>query len=543
VSCFDKIDPFLAVELLRRLGLPEKIVELLLDLYDKILVYTRVANATAETFQPSVGIIQGCAMSGILINAIMAIWVKAVKNYMVNKHNNQVLSEILLSIFLDDRNLVATKVELLRDLLKYSEHFDKLINSELNQKKCQVYATPSLDKSEYENIMPQAQRVGRPWSLGFNLPACDDENAQLDADLQKTKSRHDKAIASAHKARLLPHDQKIRVLEAVFAAQHSYGCEYVPMDDKQEVALRKQIETTVWGHGRFTRSYAIVWAVIYKGHNLLPKNAHALRCTRVLHDAAQKVGPNTKDQFIEMWYEEQVDIMSKHETPITATWQAFRRVGWSWISPFCIETSQGNVIDIENQPWKECAHRFREALRDKLLKDPKVCQRFDMRGLDNGVDYKKSRQLLQSQKLSFLQREILRTILAGALMTPSRWKAANKMTALQAVCVHCDTHDEESTGHRYWSCPKWREIRLKYKLGDFDEAIWPRCLTRSGVAPCQCAASAKMVANIQKMMIEINCAILESPAAQAQDALVQRKPTIQRQFNQDYQAQSQEAAS
>ena len=67
VSCFDKIDPYLAIQILRQLGLPEAIVAPLVDLYERTVVYSRVSSATEDIFQPTVGIIQGCAMTAILI--------------------------------------------------------------------------------------------------------------------------------------------------------------------------------------------------------------------------------------------------------------------------------------------------------------------------------------------------------------------------------------------------------------------------------------------------------------------------------------------
>ena len=52
---------------------------------------------------------------------------------MVKKHQLQVLTTNVLSIYLDDRNLVATSVALLDDVMQFSERYDTLINSELNQ--------------------------------------------------------------------------------------------------------------------------------------------------------------------------------------------------------------------------------------------------------------------------------------------------------------------------------------------------------------------------------------------------------------------------
>ena len=55
--------------------------------------------------------------------------------------------------------------------MDFSTEYDKLISSELNEEKCQMYATEAVAEKEYEHILVKAERIQRPWSLGFALPA------------------------------------------------------------------------------------------------------------------------------------------------------------------------------------------------------------------------------------------------------------------------------------------------------------------------------------------------------------------------------------
>ena len=146
------------------------------------------------------------------------------------------------------------------------------------------------------------------------------------------------------------------------------------------------------------------------------------------------------------------------------------------------------------------------------------------------------------KKRSFLQIGIWGFVLEGSIATPSQWRDEGRLMIIQTVCVHCRMQVEETLGHRYWKCPCWSRTRVKHKLGDFNEALWPRCLTRSGVVPVNCNISAKEVCNIQKMMIEISCAVADSPVAQKQESLVQKKTASQRVQRYFHQALSQEAA-
>ena len=119
--------------------------------------------------------------------------------------------------------------------------------------------------------------------------------------------------------------------------------------------MRQQIEKTVWGQFRHNRSYAIVWTAIYKGHNLLPRQAHAMRCARMVYDIAHNFDENTKNLFVELWHHEDGDDEEeKHDitTPISAANFAFEKMGWTWTMPFSfdIETSLGQqTCDFDTQ--------------------------------------------------------------------------------------------------------------------------------------------------------------------------------------------------
>ena len=79
-ACFDRVDVKLGLELLQRLGLPDRITKPLLYLYDHMQRTCRVGAACSDFFQASMGIIQGCSMSFLMLNSIMSVWVWLVKD-------------------------------------------------------------------------------------------------------------------------------------------------------------------------------------------------------------------------------------------------------------------------------------------------------------------------------------------------------------------------------------------------------------------------------------------------------------------------------
>ena len=106
--------------------------------------------------------------------------------------------------------------------------------------------------------------------------------------------------------------------------------------------------------------------------------------------------------------------------------------------------------------------------------------------------------------------------------------ASRRLTEQQAHCVHCPAKVVESTGHRYWKCSRWEPLRDELGPDDFDEADWPRCLTRSGVVPRGCPLSAARTMDIQRPMTRITQAIAVSPAAKQQHELATSRGGVAR---------------
>lgn len=222
------------------------------------------------------------------------------------------------------------------------------------------------------------------------------------------------------------------------------------------------------------------------------------------------------------------------QTPFHEALRVCHQMRWQWQSPFTFELPSpqqagGHItLNFETQPWPAIAHHIREGCRHHLLSKPELAKRWDMKGIEVGIDFKLTRHLCSGSSLSFLQRGILRTIISGALWTPSRMLAGGRLSEEQAACVHCDAGVVESTGHRYWQCPRWHEIRSSLGLVDFPHQLHPRCTTRCGIFVQGTPLAKHTCYKVQKMMVFINEAAMNSPAAQRQYAQARRIQTNQR---------------
>ena len=510
-ACFDNIDAELAIQVLVRLGLPATVEKALRALYEQIVCVVRVGSAASEPFQATNGIIQGCAMSTTMLNCLMGIWCIALKQNLLSKFELALVARVIISVYLDDRNMAASTVQLFEEIFAFSTKYDYLINSTLNESKCQVYSTAPVDESEYDHVLIKAERTKRPWSLGFTLPAKNGGDY-----IEKTKERSEKANCTARKVAALPHDMRERVLSTVHPTQYSYGREYVAMDKHERLTVRNQLQSAIFGNNRVGRSFEILWTVIYKGHAILPECVMAVKCLRLLFVIATKCSEATKDELRQMWHL----ASTKYETPVKVARQAFKDVNFDWIAPFKVKvmTHEGeHEVDISSNPWKDTMHKAREAMRYQLLQSERMHQRWDLKGLRMGIDFKKSRQNLRNPQVSWLRRGMMRTIMTGSCWTPSKMYSAGLLNFADASCVHCQQPIIESLGHRFWQCPKWRTIREAHGLQNFNETSWPRALTRCGICPANLEAMSEIqVKNIQLMMMEITESCSSAPLAEAQ---------------------------
>ena len=257
-ACFDNIDPALAISVLGAHGLPKGLVRALRGLYKQLFCMCRVGQASTVEVEALMDIIQGCAWSCLMLNGLMATFVRAAKAELDKSYC--VAHGVKFSIYLDDRSFMTKSASAARKILEHSAHYDYLINSTLNEQKCQVYHSPAVEPESIKDILPGAARTRRPWSLGFALLASGpavDKNEEAGEDLNDRYFKA-KAKATAERASVLPHDTRCVVLEACFPCQFSYGAEYEAPDGEQLAELSAAIIKSLWGAGRRSRSAAIL---------------------------------------------------------------------------------------------------------------------------------------------------------------------------------------------------------------------------------------------------------------------------------------------
>eukprot|EP00973_Karenia_brevis_P081374 11279375-Karenia_brevis.AAC.1 len=104
-----------------------------------------------------------------------------------------------------------------------------------------------------------------------------------------------------------------------------------------------------------------------------------------------------------------------------------------------------------------------------------------MHGIKAGIDRDATLQLLRSKRIDNLEKEVLRSIVSGALITQHRlFKAGLSATG---VCPFCDSGQEETAEHVWWQCSAWTSVRQKFFCNDCCPSLWPPCFRQCALMP------------------------------------------------------------
>ncbi len=167
--------------------------------------------------------------------------------------------------------------------------------------------------------------------------------------------------------------------------------------------------------------------------------------------------------------------------PVGNLFHAAKQLGLAWPS---FDTLQACIWDRRdicflNESSAAFAHELRDCAR-QLLWSRAGQRRADLQGLETGVETESTCQLLRASKKSQIHKGMLRSILAGGVVSGKRAQKAGFSSS--EACEFCTCHAAESVHHLFWECPAWAHVRAKHSLATGSwRADWPACFSCCGV--------------------------------------------------------------
>jgi ribonuclease HI len=465
-KCFDLIPHNILLRLVEDMGLSEQVSKPLRTMYANLRRRFRLGSAVGSEFVSTNGILQGCPLSVVLLNALVSVWCKAVEVE---------VPQATPEAFADDTGATAKKIRHIQSVGKIAEEFAAATGQELNETKSCWFHTSAR---KMRNLTLKGKPVPRAkvWkSVGARM--CSRRGRTLGVLPIRVSSAC--RVADRICWLPLPLPKRAALTSALVLPRGTFGCAASGITKKQCQQLRGAALKAIWGTKRGRRCPEIVLTLFAQGHRVDPYQVAVYQSMTTFRSMMLR-RPDLLTLFESVWdSHRQTRILATG--PVSHLRAAVARLGWRWPSPWTFLTEEGCEVQPLQMPQGEWEHVLRESARKAEWRTA-AARRSDMSGIEHGIDRDATLALLSGNHLVPFEQGILRGILAGAIWTQDRAQRSGRVAS--SVCEHCNTGEMEDHSHMWWRCPAWDGARQQHWQPAFSSAAsWPPCLSICGIVP------------------------------------------------------------
>eukprot|EP00663_Eupelagonemidae_sp_cell21sb_P003986 gene3986-4954_t len=340
------------------MGMEERILAPLRTMYNRLRRRFRVAGGLGEEFQATNGILQGCPLSVVALNALVAVWAKAVADRVPG---------VQACAYADDTYALSDKWEDVPKAHGVTEEFVQLTGQVPHPKKSKTFST---EKQRGRGIRIGGEQV--PWVQ---------EMTSLGAAVRLRKGPASRTGALEERTM-----RAGRVARAV-------GRQKLYFEARAHIAAAGAVASGTWGCSvhEFERCPEIIFALLAPGHRADPQQAPVFARIMTLHRMLV-LRPDIRERVRNVW-ELQPD--SKVAGPIGRVQNAIVELWWTWPQAELMETAEGAELDLSKAQGGQLAHEVRDALRAAQWRLAAERRPKDMGGLQRGLDRDACMELLR----------------------------------------------------------------------------------------------------------------------------------------------------
>ncbi|KAJ9461364.1 putative RNA-directed DNA polymerase from transposon X-element [Diplonema papillatum] len=488
-KCFDRVPREIALRLMQDLGLHSRILKPLKSIYDTLVRRFKLPLGVGKEFQVTNGILQGCPISVILINALLSVLMKAVKVEAPG---------VSTQSYADDANLLAKHSE--ADLQRGADLVDEfcaLTGMSLNMEKTVTFATglgrrTKIFRSSTGEQFAQKESLK---CLGAKVSTSRSGRDHFDS------SRFEAAATTARNLRHvpIPRQQKTLIVQSAILPAALARISFAPPTTEAVEKLATALTRAIWGPKNPKRSSEVVLGVLEKAHLTHPATATAYRITADFYSACGRL-PHLMPLMTEVrrLYGERVTAALG---PVgTAVRHGLQPCGHTWNGG---PPSSVNLDGAALRPLAMSAssrnHIIRDNLRNRLWKRLET-RRPSFSGITN-IAIESTNALWTTRHCPPQNALLIRVALAGGVNTAeytSRFRQGGS-----PACTLCGSGALEDEHHVYWDCTAFENIRTKPEyagIAQSDRRLWPSCLREHGIVT---PATREFAGPVQALMAEI----------------------------------------
>ncbi|KAJ9463845.1 RNA-directed DNA polymerase from mobile element jockey [Diplonema papillatum] len=521
-KCFDRVPQGIVLSLAEEMGLDARILRPLRAMYRGMKRRFKLPLGVGSEFEVTNGILQGCPLSVILINALLSVVLRA-----VSVRVPEVSSESLA----DDATLLAPAEAELQQAVDIVARFCALTGMRLNMSKT-VAMGIRAGSTQQRRRRPYASAVKVGGEAIVTATSAKILGVRTSVESVRA-SRANDARLSAHDGLIdrlstskLPFDVRCEVASSNVLSSVLAGCSYETYTQTRLKGLRTRVVRGAFGSRQPSRSVTAVLSILAKGHRLDPMIARPYRILCSFFDACERL-PRVYARMLNI-----ARLYSRHGVLLPearlgpvgiAISDGFTVAGIGYEGrDFATAALEGRrLLDMERG---ERHHAIRARLRQTTWTQL-ARQRPSYNGVQAGVDCRRTNEL-RLATADAGEKRALAVILSGGVFLAARWgrnaranggaagsdgspssSASVSSTAsdttgsfdehasessssepqrppLDRGCRDCDRGVQDTADHLWWECPAYDEIRGRPCFAELlraDRARWPSCTRVHGV--------------------------------------------------------------
>ena len=168
------------------------------------------AGAAGSEFKATNGILQGCPLSVVMLNALVAIWARAVEDE---------IPQARTDAYVDDTGATARRPVYLQRVLDLTGHFATITGQILNSKKCRTYATSTPNMRPLTLGRDRLDKADMIKTVGVHIAM-----RGLREDVDASRIKEATVIAERIRFAPLPFEAKIQMMSSLSLAKGLYEC-------------------------------------------------------------------------------------------------------------------------------------------------------------------------------------------------------------------------------------------------------------------------------------------------------------------------------
>ena len=501
-KCFDRVPQSLTLELVEKMGLHPRILKPLRAMYKNLERRFKYNIGVGTEFSVTNGILQGCPISVILINALLSVMIRRIASDVPTSSTPS---------FADDAYLLSRESETdVADCLRIVEKFCDTTGMLLNETKTLAFSSKKNHTcrltSNSGHTFVTAEKLK---ALGTTFCCHDSPTARHNPEKY--------AQASSGLARLqgtpLSSMNKADIVASAILPATLYETAYTTPCATTLGSLTQSVTTCVWGPAFPTRSPAAVLTICTKAHTTNPATIIAYRqANTFLRSTARGSEIRRRCQRIVQRYKQKTPTRTNKlpaAGPVGNLINTFHKHGLAWnadLSGVYQEAAPSQTHKLQGLCKREQRHIIRSLLRAPAWK-ALAERRPTFSGIWPAIDTTTTNRWWKSLLWSDPENaHRIRRIICGALLYchPNGLKRAGLPDVdFSHRCPLCLVLTDCHTRHLLWECSHTSSeaLRKKHRTAlSFKSSELPPCLALHGIAPA--GHDATQVQQIQSLLLD-----------------------------------------